>query len=144
MRAILTYHSVDSSGSPISVDRDAFRNQLDTLAQAGVNIVALDELLLAPERSDAASLTFDDGFANFETKAKCDATPDLCCKTRPQTCEITAEEVRQNPQTRLILKPDVQMFSGERWAPTPAGDVPDSLSVGICFSAVSAVICATV
>lgn len=76
--------------------------------------------------------------ATFETKAKCDATPDLCCKTKPQSCQITADEVRNNAQTRLILKPDVQMFSGETWAPTAAGSDPDSLSVGLCFTAVTA------
>lgn len=70
MRAILTYHSIDTSGSPISVSPAAFRRQVEHLVRAGVAIVTVDDLLAdrAPGQS-AVALTFDDGFANIAAEA---------------------------------------------------------------------------
>ena len=70
MRAILTYHSIDTSGSPISVSPAAFRRQVEHLVQAGVAFVTIDALLAdrAPGKS-AVALTFDDGFANIAAEA---------------------------------------------------------------------------
>jgi peptidoglycan/xylan/chitin deacetylase (PgdA/CDA1 family) len=65
MRAILTYHSLDSSGSPISVDPARFGNQMRWLRSEGVRVVPLQELLLLPDTARAAALTFDDGIANL-------------------------------------------------------------------------------
>ena len=76
--------------------------------------------------------------ATFETKAKCAATPNLCCAINPATCQITADEVKNNKQAQVILKPDVQMFDGDRYAPNPTDDTPDSMSVGLCFASVTA------
>lgn len=65
MRAILTYHSLDGSGSPISVAPEAFGRHVAWLASGRVRVVGLAELLaLAPE-ADAVALTFDDAFRNF-------------------------------------------------------------------------------
>src|SRR5687767_3782391 len=69
MRAILTYHSIDSSGSPISVDASTFRRQVEWLAAGWVRVVALEDLLDQPSDVDAVSLTFDDAFENFGTIA---------------------------------------------------------------------------
>ena len=69
MRAILTYHSIDDSGSPISVSRAAFRRQLEWLAAERVQVVPLSELPLLPGGSRAVALTFDDGIANVATEA---------------------------------------------------------------------------
>ncbi|MBM3991205.1 MAG: polysaccharide deacetylase family protein [Planctomycetes bacterium] len=69
MRAILTYHSIDSSGSPISLDEGTLRRHIAFLRSGKVAVVRLEELLLVPERRDAVALTFDDGFANFESVA---------------------------------------------------------------------------
>jgi peptidoglycan/xylan/chitin deacetylase (PgdA/CDA1 family) len=69
MRAILTWHSLDRSGSPISVAPEEFRRQVEWLAASGVQVVAVDRLLELPEEADAAALTFDDGFANFAVEA---------------------------------------------------------------------------
>lgn len=64
---ILTYHSLDESGSPISLDPEAFRAQIGDLRRRGFRGVALREVLdawqagrEAPAR--AVALTFDDGF----------------------------------------------------------------------------------
>ena len=69
MRAILTWHSVDSSGSPISVSPEEFRRQVDWLASGSVRVVGLEELVALDETAPAVALTFDDGFANFATEA---------------------------------------------------------------------------
>ena len=42
MRAILTYHSIDESGSPISVDPDAFRRHVRWLASGRVRVTTPD------------------------------------------------------------------------------------------------------
>ncbi len=67
MRAILTYHSIDPSGSPISVAPEDFARHVDWLARSGVAVVGLRELLALGPGADALALTFDDGFANLAT-----------------------------------------------------------------------------
>src|SRR6266508_2288219 len=69
MRAILTYHSIDDSGSAISVTAAGFRQHIEWLAAQDVRVVSLDELLTLPEHARAAALTFDDGIANLTTEA---------------------------------------------------------------------------
>jgi peptidoglycan/xylan/chitin deacetylase (PgdA/CDA1 family) len=65
MRAILTYHSIDESASPISVSERVFRRQVEWLARGGVQVATLDALMRLPVDADAVALTFDDAFANF-------------------------------------------------------------------------------
>lgn len=69
MRAILTYHSLDPSGSPISVDPGVFAAQVRWLASGAVRVVGLEELWRLPADADAVALTFDDAFENFGTVA---------------------------------------------------------------------------
>lgn len=69
MRAILTYHSIDDSGSPISVSPDQFRRHADFLAAGAVAVVPLVELLAQPPASEAVAITFDDGFCNLAEQA---------------------------------------------------------------------------
>jgi peptidoglycan/xylan/chitin deacetylase (PgdA/CDA1 family) len=69
MRAILTWHSLDFSGSPISVEPEEFRRQVEWLIAAGVRIVSPDQLLELDDGSDAVALTFDDGFRNLMREA---------------------------------------------------------------------------
>ncbi|MGB7210126.1 MAG: polysaccharide deacetylase family protein [Pyrinomonadaceae bacterium] len=71
---ILTYHSIDSSGSVISTAPDIFRRQMKYLSEAGYNAIPLRKLaaLLKNETalpSKTVVLTFDDGFRNFYTEA---------------------------------------------------------------------------
>lgn len=63
MRAILTYHSIDDSGSPISIDARAFKEHMRFLAAGRPRVVPLSHIAAAPDESVA--LTFDDAFANF-------------------------------------------------------------------------------
>ena len=64
--AILTYHSLDTSGSVISTDPAVFRAQMAWLATSGIPVVPLDTL---PSTPGAIALTFDDGFRNFAAEA---------------------------------------------------------------------------
>lgn len=67
MRAILMYHSVDASGSPISVTREQLAAHVRWLAGGQVRVVPLAALPQAS--SDTVAVTFDDGFVNFGTDA---------------------------------------------------------------------------
>ncbi len=69
MRAILTYHSIDDSGSVISLSRAAFARHVRWLASGAVEVVSLDALLKLPDDAEALAITFDDGFQNFEDEA---------------------------------------------------------------------------
>ena len=62
MRAILTWHSIDGSGSPISVAEEVFREHVAWLASGAVQVVSLEDLLTVPEETDAVALPFDDAF----------------------------------------------------------------------------------
>ena len=69
MRAILTYHSIDSSGSPVSLAKAAFEGHVRFLTSGRIRVVPLGDLPSVPEAQDAVALTFDDGFQNFSTLA---------------------------------------------------------------------------
>lgn len=65
MKATLTYHSIDDSGSPISVSSSAFAAHLRWLTNAGVRVLSLAALASHPDDADnAVAVTFDDGFLN--------------------------------------------------------------------------------
>ncbi len=64
---ILTYHSLDSSGSVISTSPEKFREQMKGLSQSNTQVITLREIAscLRERRnlpSDSVALTFDDGF----------------------------------------------------------------------------------
>ncbi|MEZ5294101.1 MAG: polysaccharide deacetylase family protein [Vicinamibacterales bacterium] len=73
MRAILTYHSIDDSGSSISVAPAAFVRHVDWLASGAVSVEPLEALAAGADSTtdgrDRVALTFDDAFANFGTVA---------------------------------------------------------------------------
>ena len=74
MRAILTYHSIDGSQSPISIRPDAFAAHVRCLARGRVRVLPLVELVAearagGDEREDAVAITFDDGFQSFAEHA---------------------------------------------------------------------------
>ena len=48
MKAILTYHSVDDSGSAVSVSPDAFRRHVRWLASERVRVVTVPQLPALP------------------------------------------------------------------------------------------------
>ncbi len=89
MRAILTWHSIDVTGSPISVEPPAFRRQVEWLASGRVRVVSVAELLRLPDATDAVALTFDDGFANFADEA----LPLLVDHAMPATIFVVSDRV---------------------------------------------------
>lgn len=89
MRAILTYHSIDESGSPISVGREAFRAHVRWLASGAVRVLPLSELVAADDEQDAVAITFDDGFQNFVHEA----APLLQEAALPATVFVVPEHV---------------------------------------------------
>lgn len=71
---ILTYHSIDESGSVISVSPDKFKRQMEFLKRGGFQTISLKEITECiyngrdfPKKSIA--ITFDDGFKNIYSKA---------------------------------------------------------------------------
>lgn len=71
---VLTYHSIDESGSVISTDATTFRGQMKFLKSGGFNVVSLSDLtknLRANKKLPPKTivLTFDDGFHNFYATA---------------------------------------------------------------------------
>jgi peptidoglycan/xylan/chitin deacetylase (PgdA/CDA1 family) len=64
--AILTFHSIDGTGSVISFPRDGFARLLDSIAEAAIPVVPLAEVTSLP---GSAAITFDDAFLNFHEEA---------------------------------------------------------------------------
>ena len=89
VRGILTYHSIDESGSPISVSPETFGAHIRFLVAGRVRVVGLDALLTASDDQDLVALTFDDGFANFATLA----LPLLEAHGMPATVFVVADHV---------------------------------------------------
>jgi peptidoglycan/xylan/chitin deacetylase (PgdA/CDA1 family) len=87
VRAILTYHSIDESGSVISIAEDVFRAQIAWLAKSDVRVVTLDTLMRMPSDANAVALTFDDGFVSFGDVA----APLLADHGMPSTLFVVAD-----------------------------------------------------
>ncbi len=71
---IITYHSIDDSGTVISTAPDVFRRQMKHLSESGYRAIPLRELaeIRVNETGFPAKtviLTFDDGFRNFYSEA---------------------------------------------------------------------------
>ncbi len=71
---ILTYHSIDSSRSVISLSAELFQRQMAFLAASGFSVLPLSRLLSLKNKQEefpekCIALTFDDGFKNFSESA---------------------------------------------------------------------------
>jgi peptidoglycan/xylan/chitin deacetylase (PgdA/CDA1 family) len=106
MRAILTYHSIDDSGSPISVRPDAFSRHVRWLASGTVTVTTVEELVKLPPSADAVAITFDDGFRNFEEHAQA-----LLDRHMPVTVFVVSDRVGKTnawddrPSSRIPVLP---------------------------------------
>jgi len=70
VKATLTYHSLDDSGSPISLRPSAFDRHLAWLTSGRVRVVALSDLAAhRGDPNDAVAVAFDDGFLNVRSAA---------------------------------------------------------------------------
>ena len=65
MRAVLMFHSVDPSGSVLSIEPDALRSLVGAIQQSGHRIVPLRELLDSESSAPEIALTFDDGLRSL-------------------------------------------------------------------------------
>jgi len=81
VKGILTYHSIDDSGSVVSTSTSQLGRQIEALKSRGVRIVPLTTLHMIPRDVHAVALTFDDGFANFASAA----APVLLAHAAPAT-----------------------------------------------------------
>jgi peptidoglycan/xylan/chitin deacetylase (PgdA/CDA1 family) len=68
VRAILTFHSFDESGSVLSYSPRTFNKLLNAFERGGIPILELDELL-RPETQCGVAITFDDGMRTVLTEA---------------------------------------------------------------------------
>ena len=120
MKAILTYHSIDASGSVISIDPAAFERHVRWLASGRVQVVGLDRLLALPRDQHALALTFDDAYVNFAAEA----WPRLKRENLPVTLFVpTAHVGRANdwgalpggsmPQLPILDWPDLRHLQDE-------------------------------
>jgi len=112
MRAILTYHSIDDSGSPISCHPETFDRHVEWLASGRVQVTTIENLVRLPPSADAVAVTFDDGFSNFGDYA----APRLLAHGLPVTVFVVANLAggrnawddgpgRRTPDLRLLAWP---------------------------------------
>lgn len=119
--AILTYHSLDDSGSVISIPPALFRLHMECLARARVPVVPLDRAQPAP---GSIALTFDDGFRNFAEHA----LPVLQQYNFPATLFIVSEYCGKKndwPEPPGARVPSLPLLS---WEELQA--LPQSISIG--------------
>ena len=89
MKAILTYHSIDSSGSPVSCDPESFERHLCFYSSGRVRVTTLTDLVSLPDDADAIAITFDDAFVNFGEYA----APRLLDRGLPVTAFVVSDHV---------------------------------------------------
>ena len=93
MKAILTYHSIDGSNSPISVSPDAFRAHHRWLTGGSMKTALLADLVSRPDDGqNAVAITFDDGVANIRKPIE----QLLDAGIRPTVFVVTAHVGRTN------------------------------------------------
>jgi peptidoglycan/xylan/chitin deacetylase (PgdA/CDA1 family) len=100
--AILTYHSLDDSGSVISTSPEVFRRQIESLAASGIPLVPIDRALTSP---GSIALTFDDGYRNLAEHA------------------FPVLERFRVPATIFVVSRYCGLFN--RWPSQPPGTVPE-------------------
>ncbi len=69
MRAVLTFHSVDDSGSVLSIAPEQLRSLVRAIRASGHRIVGLRELLESPGEPSRIALSFDDGLRSLHRHA---------------------------------------------------------------------------
>lgn len=92
MRAVLTFHSVDPSGSVISIAPRELRNLVQAILRSGHRVVPLSELLEQPSEPGRVALTFDDGLRSVHEHA----LPVLREEAVPATLFLTTGHIGRN------------------------------------------------
>lgn len=78
-------HSIDPSGSVLSMTADELRSLVTSIYASGHELLSLSALLDAPEKASAVALTFDDGMRTLATAA----APVLAELSAPATLFLT-------------------------------------------------------
>ena len=91
MKAIITFHSIDDSGSVLSYPTKAFASLLGALDKSGLPVLGLDDLLL-PETDQGITITFDDGMRSLYKQA----LPVLRDHAKPAHLYLTTGSVGKN------------------------------------------------
>jgi peptidoglycan/xylan/chitin deacetylase (PgdA/CDA1 family) len=115
--AILTWHSIDNSGSVISTPPEIFRRQIETLAGSGIPLVPLNRAASCP---GSISLTFDDGYCNLAEHA----FPVLDRFRVPATIFVVSRYcgfVNRWPSQLIGTVPELPLLSWEQLAAVPSG-----------------------
>lgn len=86
MRAILTYHSIDRTGSPISCDPASFERHVRWLRSGRVRVTTIEDLVTLAPSTDAIAITFDDGFESVGAFA----APRLLAEGLPATVFVVS------------------------------------------------------
>lgn len=111
MKAIITFHSIDSSGSVISYPQSSFVSFLKALRSAGMPVLLLDELL-DPATQRGVALTFDDGVGSVFTEA----LPVLRDQQLPAHVFLTTSSVGQHNRWKGQPEnaPDLEMLTWDQ------------------------------
>jgi peptidoglycan/xylan/chitin deacetylase (PgdA/CDA1 family) len=115
--AILTYHSLDDSGSVISTPPEVFHRQIESLAESGIPLVHLDQI---SSRPGAVAITFDDGYRNLVEYA----FPVLERFRVPATVFVVSRYcglVNAWPSQAPGVVPELPLMSWEELAAAPRG-----------------------
>jgi peptidoglycan/xylan/chitin deacetylase (PgdA/CDA1 family) len=111
MKAILTYHSVDDTGSVISIEPVAFRRHVDFLASGRLRVVPLETLPDLPDDEDAIAITFDDALASFGAVA----APMLRDHGLPATLFVVSDAVGRDNAWRGRRDAGIPLFRVLDW-----------------------------
>jgi peptidoglycan/xylan/chitin deacetylase (PgdA/CDA1 family) len=111
MKAILTYHSVDETGSVISIDERTFRRHVEWLSAGHVQVVALDALPTLSHDVHAVAITFDDGLESFGRIA----APALLEHDLPATLFVVSDAVGSTNVWRGERDVGIPVFSLLDW-----------------------------
>ncbi|MCO4771645.1 MAG: polysaccharide deacetylase family protein [Deltaproteobacteria bacterium] len=109
MRAIVTLHSVDETGSVLSIRPSELESLLDAIEKARHEVVSLGELLTQPGRPDRIAVTFDDALASVAEEG----LPILARRGYPASVFVVTDRVGRD----------------NAWPGQPAG-IPDMPSMG--------------
>jgi peptidoglycan/xylan/chitin deacetylase (PgdA/CDA1 family) len=111
MRAILTFHSVDPSGSVLSIAPEQLSSLVGAIKRSGHRIVPLRDILDSPAEARQIALTFDDGMRSLHEHA----LPVLRDEEVPATVFLTSDYVGRNNRWPSLPEhaPTMQMLN---WA----------------------------
>jgi peptidoglycan/xylan/chitin deacetylase (PgdA/CDA1 family) len=111
MRAVLTYHSIDDSGSPISLNRAVFARHLEWFDRGNVTVLSMEDLVADPSGPPAVALTFDDALHS----AAVWAIPQLVERRLPATIFVPTGHVGGDNRWRGTGDAGVPMLPVMTW-----------------------------